>query len=299
MSVSTMITQLCFLICVSVSAQHFNQRITAADASEKLLGPINKEALSSTPFSAWFVSEEATYAPDDNIVSSLQPNLSEYTITAFMGTWCGDSKREVPRFYKILEAAEFPLDRLQMIALDNEREAYKQSPGGEEEGIGIHRVPTFIIYKDHHEVGRIVEHPKTSLEADLLAIISSEPYEPNYPEVTFLMEQLKKQGIQSLISNSEKLVPKLASLTEDIRGLLTYSSVLLYSEEHEAALAVATLATKVFPKQYYAYVNLGNKLQYVGKKNDSIKAYEKALELRPDDESLQETIASLKNNSAH
>ena len=133
MSVSTMITQLCFLICVSVSAQHFNQRITAADASEKLLGPINKEALSSTPFSAWFVSEEATYAPDDNIVSSLQPNLSEYTITAFMGTWCGDSKREVPRFYKILEAAEFPLDRLQMIALDNEREAYKQSPGGEEE----------------------------------------------------------------------------------------------------------------------------------------------------------------------
>ncbi|MDC7995910.1 TlpA family protein disulfide reductase [Altibacter sp. HG106] len=291
-------TFLCCFLTVSLSAQSFNQRITQDDASLKLVGSINKEALSSEPFAAWFSSEWEAYQPDASIVASLQTQLSEYTITAFMGTWCGDSQREIPRFYKVLEAAAFPLDRLQLIALDNDRSQYKQSPGGEEEGLGIHRVPTFVVYKNHREIGRIVESPKTSLEADLLAIITSETYEPKYPEVTFIIQQLKNQGAASLHEPQPYVIAALKERAQDLRGMLTYSSVLLAAEEPEAAVAVATLATLVFPEEYYTFVNLGNKLQAVGKREAGIAAYEKALDLHPDDKNLQETIAVLKGAKA-
>ena len=51
-----------------------------------------------------------------------------------MGTWCGDSKREVPRFYKILDEMGVKEQDIQLYNLDNRGDAYKQSPGGEEKG---------------------------------------------------------------------------------------------------------------------------------------------------------------------
>ena len=38
--------------------------------------------------------------------------------------------------------------------------------------LGIQRVPTFIIYKNNIESGRIIETPKTSLEQDLVNILT-------------------------------------------------------------------------------------------------------------------------------
>jgi len=79
-----------------------------------------------------------------------------------MGTWCGDSKREVPRFIKVLEAANFPVDNLKIVAVDRRKEQYKKSPTGEEWGLSIKRVPTFIFYKNGKESNRIIESPRLS-----------------------------------------------------------------------------------------------------------------------------------------
>ena len=43
------------------------------------------------------------YKTDEEVIAKLKPIINNYTIKGFMGTWCGDSKRNVPRFYKILE----------------------------------------------------------------------------------------------------------------------------------------------------------------------------------------------------
>ena len=69
-----------------------------------------------------------------------------------------------------IEAANFPQDQLEVIAVDNDRDSYKQSPTAEEKGLNIHRVPTFIFYKDGNEVNRIVESPVETFERDILAI---------------------------------------------------------------------------------------------------------------------------------
>ena len=44
-----------------------------------------------------------------------------------MGTWCDDSKRVVPRFIKILESVNFPMENLKIVAVNKWRDYYKKS----------------------------------------------------------------------------------------------------------------------------------------------------------------------------
>ena len=94
-----------------------------------------------------------------------------------MGTWCDDSKREIPNFYKILDNAKFNYLNLEMVAVDKSKKAK-----GLEKGYDIIRVPTFIFYKDGKEIGRFVEHALdgSSIEQDILKIVSGQPYTHPY-----------------------------------------------------------------------------------------------------------------------
>ncbi len=85
-----------------------------------------------------------------------------------MGTWCPDSRREVPRFMRILDIWKFPVSMVTFIGVDNA----KLSPVGEYDKLDIQRVPTFIIYKNNIEAGRIIENPTTSLEQDMVNILT-------------------------------------------------------------------------------------------------------------------------------
>lgn len=124
--------------------------------------------------------------------------LKGYTITLFLGTWCGDSKQEVPKFYKVLEACNFPLDQLSVIAVSRKPNMYKQSPQHEEAGLNIHRVPTFIFYINGKEINRIVEHPIETFEQDIQNIIIKNKYKSNYQIVTAIDNILKKKGLKGL-----------------------------------------------------------------------------------------------------
>ena len=135
------------LLCISnFYAQSFNKEVIL-NTTPMLLGKINKEALTASIYKEWFLKEHNAYNPKQKTLDSIADHLDSYTIKIFMGTWCGDSKREVPRFYKVIENLEFSSDRITVIAVNNQRDEYKQSPGGEHEGITIHRVPTFVFTK--------------------------------------------------------------------------------------------------------------------------------------------------------
>ncbi|MBW8360772.1 MAG: thioredoxin family protein [Kaistella sp.] len=161
------------LLCMftSCNAQKVvpNQEVKTEKAEEILLGVQTKDQLLKAPFSDWYAKEHEEYALDKNAVAELmESNLNNYTIVLVMGTWCGDSHREVPRLMKILETVKFPDENLTMIAVDRQ----KKSPGGEHEKLKIDRVPTVIVQKDGKEVGRITESPVSGwLERDLLQII--------------------------------------------------------------------------------------------------------------------------------
>jgi len=170
-----------FTISLTLSAQQFNQEIKVEGQQPFLVGQIDLNGLTSNSYQNWYATNHTAYQVDTKTVSSIKDELAKHKILVFMGTWCGDSKREVPRFIKILEAQGFPMENLKIVAVDRRKEHYKKSPTGEEWGLSIKRVPTFIFYKDGKETNRIIESPITSLEADMKAIVTDSQYTPNYP----------------------------------------------------------------------------------------------------------------------
>jgi len=157
-------------------AQEINKRVVDNTGREKLLGIVNKDAFTNDSFATWFNPQYANYEVDKNTIEPMAKKLKKYKIKAFIGTWCGDSKREVPRFYKILESINFPKEQLKMIAVDYN----KKSPEREEKELHIIKVPTFIFYKNGKEINRIVESPIESLEIDIASILDENKYTPKY-----------------------------------------------------------------------------------------------------------------------
>lgn len=58
----------------------------------------------------------------------------------------------------------------------------KDTPEGFEKDLDIMQVPTFIFYKDGKEIGRYVEFARKTLEKDMLAIVSEQPYKHSYED---------------------------------------------------------------------------------------------------------------------
>ncbi|MEM0518508.1 TlpA family protein disulfide reductase [Aequorivita flava] len=146
--------------------------------SVMLLGKANRNGFKMEAFNNWFNSGYESYSADSEVMQQLKPLLIDVTITVFMGTWCEDSQRETPHLYKILDTAGFQESDLTLITVSEE----KTTPQGFEEGQDINYVPTIIFNKNGTELGRIVEYPITSLEKDMLAILSGQEYKHAYAE---------------------------------------------------------------------------------------------------------------------
>jgi len=132
------------------------------------LGWISAETLLSPRYPAFAsVYEEAVVAPEFIELITQVEQGAEFLV--FLGTWCGDSEREVPRFLRIVQDAGIGEDRVRLYNLDRS----KTSPDGLTARWGIERVPTFIILRDGREVGRIVERPRSTLEGDLLTALAA------------------------------------------------------------------------------------------------------------------------------
>ncbi|UOY05089.1 thioredoxin family protein [Muricauda sp. SCSIO 64092] len=163
-----------------LKAQTAYQEIATPNGDPFLLGKISKANLKASPYQTWYKNNYEAYPVDENLVSLFKKELNQHEVVLFLGTWCGDSKREVPRMLKILETANFPEKQLKIVALDRRKDNYKKGPNGEEIGWNIKRVPTLILLKNGVETNRIVERPVDTLEEDLLAILTNLDYTPNY-----------------------------------------------------------------------------------------------------------------------
>ena len=275
-------------------SQTLNHVVKDDKGKKKLLGICNKKAFTQASFKEWYNKNHDAYLVNNNIVSKLKDSLNNYTIKAFFGSWCGDSKKELPRFYKILEAANFPENQLEVIAVDKTEDAYKQAPNHEEKGLNIHRVPTFIFYKNGKEVNRIVEHPKETLERDMLKIVTKNKYRSNYMIANYLYNLLEEKGVDSLQLNEAVLVPQLAEFIKGSRELNTFGYSLLRSNQTKKALYVFDLNTKIFPYKYNVYDSLGEAYFETKNYTDALKNYYKVLSLKPDDKNALEMVEKIK-----
>jgi thiol-disulfide isomerase/thioredoxin len=146
------------------------------NAQGYLLGTANKASFKDESFNYWFDSRYEEFETNKDIISKLKPILKDFTIIGFMGTWCGDSRREVPKFYKILDETGFNQNNFKLICVDRS----KTTPDHKEKGLNIIRVPTFIFYKEGKEIGRFVEYPRETIEEDILKIVTQKPYKHSY-----------------------------------------------------------------------------------------------------------------------
>lgn len=134
--------------------------------SEKdLTGPLSKEEiLKNNPEWQELV---ASYNPKSEIIKKIKTINREIHIEIFMGCWCPDCRQHVSAYFKIMEMADNPFISTSYIGIPREREARKEFIQGK----NIVRIPTFIIYFQNQEVGRIIETPTKSVEEDLIDII--------------------------------------------------------------------------------------------------------------------------------
>lgn len=159
---------LAMLACTSAFAQYgFEVSKDKENGDVVYRGSITFDNLKEQLSFHWMEDGVKEYKPDTVSIKFLQKNLPGYQLTIFLGTWCSDSKEMIPKLYKVLTEVHYPLSQCLMYGVDRD----KTAPGDVQKLYNLTNVPTIIVYKKNHEVGRIVETVKKSIEKDLQAII--------------------------------------------------------------------------------------------------------------------------------
>jgi hypothetical protein len=128
-----------------------------------IVGPMSRNQLPES-----FRTVYDTVRIQTDVVDLLKLACTGVETKIFLGTWCSDSRREVPRFLKVADSLGGLLGQVSMVGLDRN----KKCPEGLEAPYKIERVPTFIFMKGGKEIGRVVEVPQTTIEADMLTIVA-------------------------------------------------------------------------------------------------------------------------------
>ena len=172
-------TSLSILLISCVTKQQkplVTQPVQASRGEMILFGKINRANLQTSTFTLWFNQEYDKHSVDPQWAKNLQDHLGGLEIKVFMGTWCQDSRKEIPHFFKLLHALDFDQKQLDMYAMSEE----KTTPENSEKGLEVYNVPTIIFYRNGYEINRFVEFPAISLESDISKIIKGESYTHSY-----------------------------------------------------------------------------------------------------------------------
>ena len=270
-----------------------NQEMMDSHGNSMLLGQCSKERLQEKPYDAWFNKNYADYKIDTVSAEILKDKLRGKKIELFMGTWCGDSRREVPRMFKILDYCGVKQKNIELVMLDSRDSLYKQSPTHEERGLHIHRVPDLIIFEKDKEMGRIVESPVVSLEKDMLSIIHEEGYVPNYRIVPFLVKLFEQQTAEKIKNNLPALATQARPLMGNASELNSYGHVLMAAKEMDKAEIVFILNTMLYPDNANMFDILGDYYSRSGNNMLAKENYQKALQIKPDHEHAKKMLESL------
>jgi hypothetical protein len=139
----------------------------APAAPAPLLGHVTLAELRA--YAPWALLWEQPYVPDPVAVAAIKACPKDYTILLVMGTWCPDSKREVPRYLATAAAAGISDSMLTMVGVDRT----KKDTEGLTDKWNITRVPTFVFLRNGKEIGRFVERTPagSSFEAEVAKIL--------------------------------------------------------------------------------------------------------------------------------
>lgn len=140
---------------------------TKKEEETVVIGPTTREQIESA-VPEW-VQAEVDSKPDAGTARTLATVEPGAEVTVFLGTWCGDSRREVPRFWKALAEAggDVPFE-VHYVGVDRA----KKEPAAALAEADIRYLPTFIVHRDGRETGRIVETSPHGIERDLADLLT-------------------------------------------------------------------------------------------------------------------------------
>lgn len=286
---------LCLMMTfVSLNAQKINVVVNDAKGKKMLLGEIDKNGFNQKEFD-WFSKNTNQYLTNDKVIDKLKEHINDYEIKAFFGTWCGDSKKYVPAFYKVLEESNFDIKNLHVYALDNREGKRKQSPNHDEKGLDIHRVPTFIFYKDGKEVNRIVEQPHVTLEEDMLKIFTTKKQGyPYYVVAEHLIKQIKNtDALDSLNANIDTTAPYLLEYVKGSKEINTLGHMYMNNNDTDKAEYLFKLNSKMFPHSTRVYGSLGELYSKKKEYSKALKYFYKTLGIQPDNKYILKKIEEI------
>lgn len=136
-------------------------------------GPMSEETLWATA-PVW-KSIHDHYTPDAAVVEKLR-TAKPARVTVFFATWCGDSKRAVPRLLKALHEANNPLLQVDLYGIGPEFLTPLETVRDQR----LTNVPTMIVERGRNEIGRVVETPVTAtVEQDVAMMLAGETLPPH------------------------------------------------------------------------------------------------------------------------
>ena len=115
-----------------------------------------------------FRASHEQYQPTPADLQAMAEIPDDIDIEVYFGTWCHDSQRELGRFIKLLQQSGRSVARVSYRGLTTS----KRDQSGRAAQLGVRYTPTFVVFRNGRELGRIVESPRTSLARDIRALVS-------------------------------------------------------------------------------------------------------------------------------
>lgn len=260
----------------------------------KILGRCSVDDLEREPFGEWFRSGNEEYVPNPDVLARLRDaDLAGLEVSIFFGTWCGDSRREVPRLVKLFEEMELPEEDLHLIAVDGEEEAHKQSPDREERGLEIYRVPTVIVRRGGKEVNRLVEHPVLSLERDVLEILDGNGYVPSYGSYPTVRRWLNDGLLADENVSPRGLAEQVRSVVSGEGELAAAAYVLMTRGDVTEAVKLYQVNCALYRDSSRSYSRLAKAWLAAEEPEKAREAAERALRLNTDEKRLESLLELL------
>lgn len=279
--------KLCTLLCF-IALPCF---LLAQNKGNHLWGIVTVDSLLQEPYSAWFKKSYDDYQPNVDIISRLkQLPMKDLHIKIFFGTWCGDTKREMPKMIKVLNEIGIPKSQMTFIALSSGDSVYKQSKNREERGYNIFRVGSYIIEKNGVEINRIVEFPKYSMERDLWTILTGKDYTPQYLTYPTIIKWLKNGELLDDNISVASLASQLKSLTTSMSELNACSYVLLADGKIKEAVKILRINVSLFPENANTYHSLAEGLLKLGDKENALNILEYGLQINKNPDMVKEYL---------
>jgi hypothetical protein len=133
----------------------------------ELIGEVTREDI-ETALPGWRQAREQA-TPSQEKAKALLGVPKGGSVVVYLGTWCGDSREEVPRLWKAFDMAGSKLPfTVRYVSVDHSMQAPPPARVIED----LKFVPTFVVERAGREVGRIVESAPGGVEGDLLDLLT-------------------------------------------------------------------------------------------------------------------------------